>query len=381
VSRPCGLDGVLRPVWPYLGDPLISPACIAEIAAVARQLPAGMSAFAGFECRLGAAEARADFSVCTMAVGGERESLAGAGPAGPRPDGAPGDDPWARVRRFAAAWASPGSPLHAHVGRVWLEFDVAERSAPLPAPNVFFGPAPPLERPTAGDAGHAWVSTTALPALRGAGLPPAIRRRLGDCLAALPDGAGAFQVGLMLARPTDAVRVCVAGLDPAAIPEYLGRIGWGGPRGELDGVLERFGRQADRIGLAIDVGETVGPRIGLECFLGGPIRSLPRWRPFLDELVEAGLCRPDKRAALLRYPGYLDDRGGRDLWPEHLLRVSSFLEARVRSVVCRWLHHVKLSYEAGRPLEAKAYLAARHMWVRPAQAEADPEEEGSRVTG
>jgi hypothetical protein len=54
VSRPCGLDGVLRPVWPYLGDSLISPACIAEIAAVARHLPAGMSAFAGFECRLGA---------------------------------------------------------------------------------------------------------------------------------------------------------------------------------------------------------------------------------------------------------------------------------------------------------------------------------------
>jgi hypothetical protein len=90
VSGARGLDGVFRPVWPYLGDPLIPPACIAEIAAVARQLPAGMSAFAGFECRLGAAEARADFSVCTMAVGAVEalEMFAdGRGGAGRAPGG------------------------------------------------------------------------------------------------------------------------------------------------------------------------------------------------------------------------------------------------------------------------------------------------------
>ena len=376
----CALDEVLRPVWPYLGDSLISPDCISEIAAVARHLPAGMSEIAGFECRLGAAAARADFLVCTRAVDGERESLAGAGPADPRPNGSP-DDPWSRVRRFAAEWASPGSPLHERVWSVWLEFDVAERSAPLPVPNVFVGPARPLAGSTAGDAGHAWVWATALPALRGADLPPAIRRGLADCLAALPVGAGVFHVGLMLARPLDAVRVCVVGLDPAAMPEYLGRVGWGGPRGELEGVLERFGRLADRIGLDIDVGETVGPRVGLECYLIGPTAPLPRWRPLLDELVRAELCRPEKRAALLRYPGYLDDRRSRDVWPEHLLRVASFLESRVQSVVRRSLHHVKLSCEAGRPLEAKAYLAAGHIWARPAQAQADPEAVVSRVAG
>jgi hypothetical protein len=40
-----------------------------------------------------------------------------------------------------------------------------------------------------------------------------------------------------------------------------------------------------------------------------------------------------------------------------------FLQDRAWSVFMRRLNHVKLVHEAGRPVEAKAYLGFGHYWI------------------
>jgi hypothetical protein len=40
-----------------------------------------------------------------------------------------------------------------------------------------------------------------------------------------------------------------------------------------------------------------------------------------------------------------------------------FLADRAQSLFVRRLNHVKLVYEAGRPVEAKAYLSFGHHWL------------------
>jgi len=54
-----------------------------------------------------------------------------------------------------------------------------------------------------------------------------------------------------------------------------------------------------------------------------------------------------------------------EIWPRDLLALSGFLGGRVHSVFARWLHHVKIVYQPGLPLQAKAYLAVYHMWLAP----------------
>ena len=47
---------------------------------------------------------------------------------------------------------------------------------------------------------------------------------------------------------------------------------------------------------------------------GNPGRE-PRWGALLDHLVANGLCTPEKREALLSYPGYTDEETATVPWP------------------------------------------------------------------
>src|SRR5207248_1314510 len=112
-----------------------------------------------------------------------------------------------------------------------LEFDLRDASpSAVPVPSAFFAPCQGLTRTDVdGDRlAAAWVLDPAIRLLRGTVLPPAAARAVTGCVAALPHGAHVFQVGLMLARPVDAVRLCVRGLEFSDLPVYLARVGWPG---------------------------------------------------------------------------------------------------------------------------------------------------------
>ena len=61
------------------------------------------------------------------------------------------------------------------------------------------------------------------------------------------------------------------------------------------------------------------------------------WEELLDFLVEKGIVTPKKRDDLLNFPGV--DQG--------------------YSNIVRYITHVKIVYESGKPLKAKAYLGIR----------------------
>ncbi len=107
---------------------------------------------------------------------------------------------------------------------------------------------------------------------------------------------------------------------------------------------------AERLHLSFDVtAEEILPRIGLEgSFPRQPPRE-PRWRSLLTRLVEEGLCSPDKRDALLRWPGYDSFWTAPERWP--------LAEAGPRGFCVRALSHLKLACHPDREPEAKAYLA------------------------
>jgi hypothetical protein len=360
----------LRPITAYVPPALISPSAFSDINSVARVLPATLAHnMFFFECRLGERAPRADFSVLARSSCG-RSSLAGIHPTSTLPAGLMADPVWRRVEDFAVSWADPSSPLYHAVDNVWLEFDVDGPPPDVPVPSIFFAAQSKGQMDDIQVAGEpnaeGRLATVERTIRLLAGEPPP--RMLERCFRALSSDEKVGHVGLMLSRGEDTVRLCIRLRSIERIRAYLTVVGWPGDEVDLRGVLEPLARSVDRAVLTIDVGDAVRPKIGLECCFYGNSqpRREPRWGAFLNSLVLSGLCTADKREALLAYPGYVDEAAHTVPWPAALRRASQLLGGRSLSTFVRSLHHVKIVYRPGEPLEAKAYLAGNHHWHTPA---------------
>jgi hypothetical protein len=284
------------------------------------------------------------------------------------------DPIWRHVDDFAVRWADPSFPLYRAVDNVWLEFDVDGVAPAILIPGVFFGLQPSGQETARGVAyepnldGYITTIETVKQLLSGNELAPRKLEMLSDCFRALSSSEHVFQVGLMLSRGTEAVRLCITIGSVEHTVEYLARVGWPCSEADVLGVLEPIGSLVDYVYLDIDVGETEHHKIGLECYFDGnrQPRTEPRWGLFLDSLVREGLCTTYKRDALLAYPGYVDENAEGISWPRALRRASQLLGGRSLSTFIRTLHHVKVVYQPGEGLEAKAYLAVNHHWHTPA---------------
>jgi hypothetical protein len=364
-------DALRAAVGPGFPKDLLSAGGLARIELVADQLPGRLTSTFGFEIELGEPAGGGDFAIAVTKLHGGRQILVDAGASPP----SSGDTAaWAALAALSSAWSVPGSILESELHNLSLEFDLVEGEEGLPAPNVFLGaesgilPPPPshpgqLELPVVGSA--AWLLDTALP-LIGRRLPPGQRDALTRCFEALPAGSRAFQVGVMLARPVEALRLCVLGLGFARVPAFLRRTGWPGDAGELERTLAPLAEGSETVILDLDVGEEVLPSLGLECFAAeaGDPDLLERWAHFLEPLVRAELCRPERRQALLGWP-LLVRESEAGSWPRHLREASEFIGGDVEGTLVRAVNHVKLAWTPSR-LRAKGYLRVQHSW-RPAR--------------
>jgi hypothetical protein len=340
------------------GIGLISEQTFKSIERIASMLPGPLTEFFGFECPLGTHEEIADFLVCAGAVEGGRSVLAGTSSTSTLASAFADHFVWRRIREFAAHWSNPQSPLYAAVSGIWLEFDMHERPSAIPVPSVFFG-SERLRRGTE----CSWAIETALPVLNGSPLSDQQRRMIARCVNELPTAAHIFQIGLMLSRPNSPLRLCVRGVPAGDIVEYLRAIGWNGALVEVGILLDVFADQAERIDFDLDIGTNVSSRLGIECYPALSPEGTARLTGFL---ASAGYCGEAKANALERWAGIAHETSYPDRWPPGLRSLSRFLEGRKHSAFLRWLHHVKIVYEPGRPLRAKAYLAIRHVWLEPA---------------
>lgn len=355
------VDDYLKTVGPYLSHDLIVPDALANIRRIGTFIPGLAAPFFGFECRLGVPEAAVDFLLCASAKDAGRGILAGQDPENRLPDTFT-HPVWMHLRAFCKDWAEPTSPLYETVKNVWLEFDLDRQPVAVPIPSIFFGAYP--GKLSSENAAHAhWVTDKALTALLGRNLPTRLRSRILGCIAALPEGAYVFQIGMMLGRNTESVRICIRNLRLDHVPEYLEAIEWAGDIQELNPLLIRLRALVDRVDIDIDVGDKIPAKIGMECYINEFSSAKLKWRKFLRHLVDQGLCIPAKRKALIRYSGWITDRTHPEIWSDQLRQTSAFLESDKVSAILRWIHHIKVVYQPGQSTEAKAYLAVNHQWL------------------
>ncbi len=302
-----------------------------QLAQVLPPIPRGI-----FECRLDAGAAQVDLSQAILGYGGEpdvlMEHIARMSPADVHPT-------WASLRDFCTRWIDPSFLLHGNVRTIWLELDAVRET---PSPSLFFTLKP--EGLTVSQA-YA-VAQDALGVLLAEANLALFQDNVRRCFDACDGVARIYQVGVMLARQTDALRLCVHPLNADSIAPYLARVGWPGPVDELASLVAWLLGFVDRIDMIdLDVGSRIYPQVGFECVFEQQPHREPRWAVFLDDLVARGLCAPDKRDAVLAWPGYTDPT------PGPLPQLPEQIE-----VLKRRVSHVKIVYQPQRPLEAKAYL-------------------------
>lgn len=342
----------------WLPPALIDPAVLEPLRAHAHRLP---DAFAShyLECRLEGNDARVDWlaSIAAGAHAGVKRdaharqvaALAGLGKHGPA---------WARVGRFLRAWNQPAARLRERIPLLWLEFDDL-RQGPAQVPDPCFHACVDSAYMGAGRQGQAggqlagkpqdpclqstWAA--ALDILLDGQVPVANARALATCFERLPAAGRIIHVSAMLARTPAAIKVygCVP---VPSLEGYLRDIGWAGRISVLNGLLDRFCTPATIDGmvyfdLAIDTCPT--SYVGI-VFSQLQLRSEhnrdPRREALLARLVEARLCAPHKRDALLQWPG-----------SDRVHHAGSSRPTRIR----RWLD-IKVAWHPDGRARAKAYL-------------------------
>ena len=350
------LEQTLHGVSQYLPPALVSEECLSHIREVVRGLPDAIGGCFGFECSLSDVQPVADFGLQVKSFDRGGAILAGSSSEHPLPERLSSHPIWRRVRRLCEEWGEPDSPLQAHLRQIWLVFDTRGRKLDEDAlPNIFVNPR---VTPT-GDRAYLRSLERNIALLRGSDLPSPVHRSLDRCLALLTDGLHIAAMGVLLGRRSDVLRVCIEGVGAEQLPWFLESIKWNGPRDEACASLLPFGRCPNHV--TLDVGEDIGPRLGVECFVGEPNQG-PVCKQFLDDLVDRDLCLPAKRDALLGWTDSSFDRTGRAALPDRVLRSLWLQRLQASAVLVPSVGHIKLSFERGRPLEAKAYFGFVDRW-------------------
>ena len=343
LRAPASCAEALARVQRHLAPELAGPAARGRLYAAAAALPAELASSLWFECRLAGGAEQVDLSLKVPSAGLRRIARHGLAAAPP---------PAERVRALARRWLRPGSALGRGASGLWLEHDLppaAPGGGPLPAPGVFVQLAclPP------GAAGaDPWTAVAAegLGALLGGPPGGALLRQLRRCFLALPPGARAVQLGVMLSRGDGSVRLCLAFAEPDALPRYLARVAGAGGAAALAGALRLMeardpGPPLPRWMLHLDVADGgVLPRLGVDLRLDPrpQLRGGLREAEVLERWTRAGVADPARAAGLRDWPGARRAAGSPAEPPRALVRRVS---------------HLKLVCRPGRAPEAKAYLA------------------------
>ncbi len=332
-----------------------------EILSIAKNFPGNVTSFLGFEIHLRDATQRADWAFAVSGEGSDREVLVNLIKNGRLPQQFLQQPEWRQIAEFSEEWADQTSMLQKHIKCFWLEFDMPETLPTMFIPSVFFGPEKlPMGIASNESSEYQWLLDIALPLLRGQQLSKKVQHQVMNCIKKIPATASLFQVGTMLSRSSNDVRLYINRIHPKEIIPYLKTLGWSDRTGEFQSLIDNLQDKADRFVLSFDVNETgIGPRLGIE-FSFSSIRyhQETRWKKVLDYLVEKDMCLPEKRDALLGYSGVeYTDISSSVMKP--LASASRHLDDLVSSRLVRYISHIKIVYHPGRAMEAKAYPAVR----------------------
>lgn len=240
------LDSYFEVLKPDIQPTLISAEYVSAIRRVAGLFPCFVPNVFGFESRLNSSSGRTDFAINMTAKGSEL--LAGELFERSQPEVFRQDERWQRVSHFFQEWGETNESPFADANSVWLEFDMDRLSAAELVPSVilFAYWLDNMESKMVVHRPLSWLTKTILPMLRGGPLPDYLERNFLYCLE-LTMPALYFQVGTMLSRKIDVLRLCIFNITGDEITNFLSRIGLEECLGQIEQAIADFAGLVDSL--------------------------------------------------------------------------------------------------------------------------------------
>ena len=200
------------------------------------------------------------------------------------------DETWMKVIDFVNYWSTD-------IPDIWLEMDYGEFEKDVPLPCFFFNATDIKEGTEINDD----LLDSSLSRLLDSSQLASIWPNLTEVIHQLPPEVGLFQIGTMLARHKDRVRVFTAELTREQTLAYLTRINWKGHFPELEQLFNLVHPHSDgQYIVDFDVTrQGVSEKIGINFGLAKK-QGLPT---FLEKLTQHGLCNEVKQQGVLAWSG------------------------------------------------------------------------------
>lgn len=350
------LENYIDALAGHLKEPFVCKESLNRIKSVSRKLP--LVSMAGFESILGSDSAMADFSVNIGLDTPAFNSFSGiydseeyrslfTHPV------------WKSVRAFCKEIQNPVSDVYGKVNDFWLEFDLQNDPLEIPVPAFFCSPSQAeKKRPLAFYDSHL---VPIVKTLLGEDLPDTFRGNLMAVLSALPEHGRIFHTGAMLSRRLNGLRLCLSGLSVQELGKYILTLGLLKSESDFRALVDGLETTIDEFVLSIDVGEYIYPRFGIECYVKSQdIReTIARWTKVLNCLEAKGMCTPEKKMALLSWPGYSFINEGH----EKLSPAVRLLQNRASLALLRGWSHIKIVRDVADGISVKGYFGFARQWV------------------
>ncbi len=311
------LGGLLASHHAALCDLFINPSTLDNIVTFTDAFSADLSSFWGFEIPL-SESSEADFLFCVH----KPEELAKWGlQANCYLDNSPF---YNGLNSFSSDWVEQLKP---HISNVWFEYDHAQMEIGNYVPNFFVGPAKGLH--------PLHLIATLQPLLKEMGgcANAESYRFLLKVIRQLPNGGWLSQIGQMMARGDNHLRVFIQDLPKGSIPELLKNLDYEGNLNTgLLSWLEFANKYCKKVELDLDITTKLGKQLGIELYFEEMESALR----FLEKLQEHGLCTKEKYDRLYN----------------HLIKLRVDKTASIH----RFLSHFKISFDGASTFKAKAYI-------------------------
>lgn len=333
----------IKHIAPVVPRELIAESEFELLKELTEKLPFNVSSDLGFESRLASENAHCDFFIQLIRDSAGAVMMAGKSRITDLSPTLLAIPFWKQLRGLFQKWTDPESNLYQNIEVFWLEFDREETGYNL-IPNIFIrirGNNSRLNSDNYQKVKELLDEIYLL--LFGIPFPDHLAGTLQQCMDVLPATSAIYQLGLMIPRQTEAIRLVITRLNHNGLVTFLKKIGWSGDFTIVDEIYKRYVNRFDYTVINLHIGDKVLPYLGVEMYFRNLVQPSwePRWKENLELFISHHLGLPQKTLALQFFPG------------------------KTRAVIfypvlyVHGINHLKVVYKADLPLECKAYFGAK----------------------
>ena len=261
-----------------------------------------------------------------------------------------------KIQRICAEWTDNTSELAGIITKLWMVYDLPDSSGLAKAPWIYLQLN---HKKLKGDPHRRGKLVCDVLSLMETDYSSDEIERYLTFFKNFPENCSLFGIGTQTSRSIHPIRLYTFIPDYETMISFLRSYHWEGDLQDLESKLSPFRKNKGIYGLCADIGDTIHSRIGIEYhFFGDNIETESKY--LTDTLCELNLSSRAKADAYNSWIGQFHERMNINFWswPK-----GPYLwgKKEIEDILIWRRGYIKLVYDTGQPLEAKAYLGYYRM--------------------